>query len=925
MPIGDGIRRDIATVTPQERDRFINAIVKLDTTKLFPDGVTYWDKQEDIHKNAHFNGVDVHGGPGFVPWHRVIVNRLEQLLREVDPALSLHYWDWTTDPRAASGGRAALFTADFMGNASGDAGHLLNNFESSEDAELGNGHTKVWRDVGSNAAKGDGTPNIAADATILAGADFAALAAALKQEHDNVAHSYIGGTLRNPHYSFHDPFVFLLHSNLDRLWARWQTDPAHPARLQGASSYAGLSAGAITTLATEFVEPWAGGTGLEPWASDATKRAKIHYTDNSVVVPPCYDTNISNFQVLESENLFNAVTNRFQVIFNSVPEEETTWRPAVIRAYTCGDVNIRVKPGTEPAAPFAVAVSPGTGHHGAEPFVDVHVWFQFTAGAVGSAPQSVGPVNTTLICDENHQEFQFELRADTIHRKTVAVELTLDQSGSMADPAGTSGVTRLQVLKDAASLFANLIQKNNGIGIVRFDQSAYPPSDPTFGGMAITKILNDGFGDPARNTALGAIAAHGAHGDTSIGNGLELARNQLNALPAGSFDQKAIVVLTDGLENQPKWIAQVSGSIDSQTFAVGLGNETQVNTAALTAIAGSTGGALLLSGLLSSSLDDQFRLRKFFLQILAGVTNTSIVKDPVGFINVGTKVRVPFQLSEADINCRVILLTDFPVVVLAVETPDGKLITPANAAAFGVTFDAGANLETARFNLPVAFQAHKVHAGTWYVQLEVDDRRLKRLLAGDNANVHAGLADLRAKGAKYCVSVHSFSNLRMNASVSQTSFVPGATLSLRASLTEYAQPVVGRARVRAELQYPDGTQTVISLSESEPGIHTASLTASVPGIYRFRFLAEGATYRGTPFTREQLATAAVWNGGDQPYTPPKETGKDDLCRLITCLLSEKNLSPDMEARLKGQGISLAGIRDCFKRYCSASVHRNGGE
>jgi hypothetical protein len=55
------------------------------------DRVSYWDKQEDIHKNAHFAGVDVHGGPAFIPWHRVIVNRLEQLLREVDPALSLHY------------------------------------------------------------------------------------------------------------------------------------------------------------------------------------------------------------------------------------------------------------------------------------------------------------------------------------------------------------------------------------------------------------------------------------------------------------------------------------------------------------------------------------------------------------------------------------------------------------------------------------------------------------------------------------------------------------------------------------------------------------------------------------------------------------------------------------------------------------------
>src|SRR4029453_1819398 len=84
-----------------------------------------------------FSGVAVPSGPAFIPWHRVIVNRLEQLLREVDPALSLHYWDWTTDPRATTGGRAALFTPQFMGNDHGDAGNLLNNFESTEDAELG--------------------------------------------------------------------------------------------------------------------------------------------------------------------------------------------------------------------------------------------------------------------------------------------------------------------------------------------------------------------------------------------------------------------------------------------------------------------------------------------------------------------------------------------------------------------------------------------------------------------------------------------------------------------------------------------------------------------------------------------------------------------------------------------------------------------
>jgi hypothetical protein len=888
----------------------------MDTVKHFPDGVTFWDKQEDIHKNAHFNGADVHGGPAFVPWHRVIVNRLEQLLREVDPALSLHYWNWTSDPRSAAGGRAVLFSPEFMGNANGDAGHLLNNFESSEDAETGNGHAKVWRNVGASDANPDGTPAIAADASFMVpGLDFQGFAAALTQAHNSVAHDYIGGTIVQPHYSFHDPFVFLLHSNLDRLWAQWQTDPSRPDRLVPSTAYAGLTAAQITALATENVEPWAGGTGLDPWASDPTKRAVITYTDISVVTPPCYDTNGSSFQVLEAENPLDTATSRYQVTFNDVPEEETTWRAAVIRVRACGDVTIRVKPGTEPSAPFAVSTPFVIAKPGPVPFREIRIWFEFTAGALGTAPQTLGAANTTLQCDENGQEFQFELRANTIKRPTVAVQLALDQSGSMADPAGTSGATRLQVLVDASDLFANLIQKNNGIGIIRFDQDAYPPNDPTYGGMAIAKVTTDGFGDPTRLVAKGVIGAHGTHGATSVGDGLEMARIQLGALPPGSYDNKAIILLTDGLENRPKSINEVSPTVDSRTFAVGLGNEMQVNTAALSALAGSTGGSLLLSGQLATSLDDQFRLRKFFLQILASVTNTAIVKDPVGYVNLGTQIRIPFQLSEADINCRVILLTDFPVVNLAVESPEGDVIDEGNAAAFGAEFETATNLKTSSFTLPVAFQNSKVHAGTWYARLEVDPNMLKKVLDADSERTHEAdrkaLAGLVSKGAKYCMTMHSFSNLRMSATVSQSGFVPGSTLFLRAVLTEYSVPVAHRARITADIEYPDHSLGLIHLAEEEPGVFAASLVAKAAGIYRIRIIAEGGTFRGVAFTRELLATAAVWNGGDRPDQPPRDD--EQICELIECLVSEETVG----RFLKAHKIDPSAILRCVRRFCGA--------
>lgn len=863
MAIGDGIRRDIALVSDAERDRFIAAIVTLDTTKFFPDGVSYWDKQEDIHKNAHFNGVDVHGGPAFIAWHRVIVNRLEALLRLVDPALSLHYWDWTTDPRSTAGGRAALFTPQFMGNASGDAGHLLNNFESSEDAELGDGHTKIWRDVGAVAANGDGTPAIDSDATILgaggAGANFQTFGSALKHAHDFTAHSYIGGTISDAHYSFHDPFVFLLHSNLDRLWAKWQTAAGHPERFAPATAYAGLSPADMTTLATEHVEPWAGGTGLEPWASDPTQRAVITYTDISVVTPPCYDTNETNVEVIE-------VINPGRVIhFNDVPEQETAVRAAAFRIYTCADTTLHVTAGpTAPYQPLSSDPVP-VPHPTALPYAEARYWFEFTPAA-GTAGTAV-PGTVTIECAG--QSFDFTITANVITPLTVAVALALDQSGSMNDNAGFTGAKRFQVLKEAALRFVELIRFNSGVGFIRFDQVAHATNDATYPGFPITKIVNDANRFAARNAVSGY--AVNPLGSTSVGNGVQLAHNLVSdAAVVSAFDRQAIIVFTDGLENTAQFIVDVMGGISEPTYAIGLGSAQQVDTQALTRLTQGTGGYLLLTDLLSSSIDDYFLTTKYFQQILAGVSNASLVVDPSGFIGPGTTIRIPFILNETDIEATVILNVDVPAVEMAVETPDGDLITPANAAALGVTFAVGTNMSYYRFTLPVALGGGGgARAGTWHAVLVVNDK-IFREASREFANNPAALARAQAHGARYSLSVQTWSNLRMSARLDQTNFEPGATMTLRVGLTEYGQPVDHRASVSAELRRPDNTTATLSLTEVEPGTFETSLIASLAGVYRFRALASGATMRGLLFTREQTLTGAVFPGGDTP--PPTTTG-----------------------------------------------------
>jgi Common central domain of tyrosinase len=283
MALGDGIRRDVAKISQVERDRFRDAILQLKSAKMYPDGISYWDKQEQIHKDAHVAGQDVHAGPAFLAWHRELINRFEDLLREVDPQLSLHYWDWTTDPRVAQGGRAALFTPTFMGNANGDMGAPFANFVSTEPE-----NNKVWRNLSA------GAPRVLSDCAIIQTGfelepkyQFQAMDGALRDAHNYMHLFYIGGTIAKSHYSFHDPFVFLLHSNVDRIWALWQRQPGQNWRLNPSQTY-GIRDTAPSINAN--LEPWAGGSGTRPWAPPDNQMVVKTATDVSIVVPRAYDT-----------------------------------------------------------------------------------------------------------------------------------------------------------------------------------------------------------------------------------------------------------------------------------------------------------------------------------------------------------------------------------------------------------------------------------------------------------------------------------------------------------------------------------------------------------------------------------------------------------------------------------------------------------
>jgi hypothetical protein len=888
VAIGDGIRRNIAHVSPEERARLVSAILKLDQERHFPDGVSYFDKQEDIHKNAHAGGVDVHGGPAFIPWHRELCNRFEALLREVDSDLSLHYWDWTADPRNApdgGGGHVNLFTSAFMGGIGDPAGPPFDDFESTEP-----GHTRIWRQVGAFGANPDGTPSIPSDAAVKTAANFADLDSNVSGPHGS-AHFYIGGTLSDAHYSFHDPVVFLLHSNLDRLWAEWQTEPGHPERLAPATAYGPYSG---SPSINELVQPWAGdvGTGatpLRPWTAPDHMEVTKTYKDISVVTPPCYDTLPTAVHVVTAENPGGLVN------FTDVPQLETAIRAAVFQVRACGEINLRVTAG--PAAPFAVHLPLNgvlTVPRHAQILQIGRLWFSYTGGPGGSTAAS----DVTIHCDETGEDFVFHLHANSIARPTVAVMLTLDQSGSMRELAGIDATTRrIDVLHQAATSFVQLVQDNNGVGIVSFDHAAHP-------GTPVTRFTSGAF-DPAKATAIAAIAGISPAGATSIGNGLQLARNSLN--PVAGYDRKALIVFTDGLENTQLWITDVAGTINDRTFAIGLGTAQQVSAGALTSLANHTQGYLLLSGPLSPAVDDYFRLTKYFLQVLAGATNTDIVTDPDGYLYPGAKVRVPFDLNETDIDATVILLSDVPAIRFAIETPAGDVMTPSDAAGAGAVYRTGAHMDYYRFNLPLALAGQSAQEGTWHALLQIDRKRLKR------SDLEPAVAQT-ARGVRWSLTTQAFSNLRLNARVGQSSMEPGARVLIRAVLTEYGVPISGGAIVDVEFTRPDGSSALLHLDETDAGVFEVGTLALMPGVYHIHVRASGGTTRGQPFTREQLLCAVVVAGGD---APPKVSDPDGtervkaLCELLTCLLGRDRLGRLLEER----GVDPDAVQRCLDAWC----------
>jgi tyrosinase len=217
-PVMVRIRKDANVLTMAERDRFTTALAKLNDQ-----GRGLFKDFREMHRQQ-LALAQAHGAPGFLSWHRAYLLDLERELQRIDPSVALPYWRF-------DGPAPNVFTPEFMGRtgSSGNmvftATNLLRQWQT--DGSPGISRRPLFDVQASGALVSDDPTTLALgglppNAVFDTGPPGQGGFDEMEGDPHGFAHTSFTGWIQSTSTAPRDPLFFLLHCNVDRLWARWQ-------------------------------------------------------------------------------------------------------------------------------------------------------------------------------------------------------------------------------------------------------------------------------------------------------------------------------------------------------------------------------------------------------------------------------------------------------------------------------------------------------------------------------------------------------------------------------------------------------------------------------------------------------------------------------------------------------------------------------
>jgi tyrosinase len=246
VPLMVRIRKNANKLTSGERDRFVAAFATFNDR-----GTGRFADFRNMHTNA--GSPEAHGAPGFLPWHRAYLLDLERELQAIDPSVALPYWRF--DQPAP-----LLFTREFLG-----VSDVIGSVQFSPTNPL-----QFWKTDGVQGINrrpffntSTGRANVISEAQTLALGNQYALFQEMEFDPHGLAHTSFGGSISSIPTAAKDPLFFLLHANVDRLWAKWQRRFGRFDSAQAASFASNAASGGnrIGHNLPDTMWPWNGITG----------------------------------------------------------------------------------------------------------------------------------------------------------------------------------------------------------------------------------------------------------------------------------------------------------------------------------------------------------------------------------------------------------------------------------------------------------------------------------------------------------------------------------------------------------------------------------------------------------------------------------------------------------------------------------------
>jgi tyrosinase len=218
-PLMVRVRKNANTLTTAERNSLLAAFATLNDR-----GMGRFADFRNVHTSA--GDPEAHQNAGFAPWHRAYLLDLERELQQIDPSVALPYWRFDQPaPR--------LFTRDFMGVPDPSTGRVLFSATNPLQFWATDGVTGIVRRPRFNTQTQQATalqgPAITEPETFQLGLTLTSPPdhrySRFRRYEGNphgTAHVSFTGSISQIPTAAKDPLFFLLHANVDRLWAKWQ-------------------------------------------------------------------------------------------------------------------------------------------------------------------------------------------------------------------------------------------------------------------------------------------------------------------------------------------------------------------------------------------------------------------------------------------------------------------------------------------------------------------------------------------------------------------------------------------------------------------------------------------------------------------------------------------------------------------------------